>query len=353
MTRLRIIAVFVLGLFCLTSTPAAAIDAAQPAPAAFLSPIVRDGAFPARRGGSRVVYAARVAAGGAQADLLIDGASVASRPLRGGAQVIAFGWDARGDGDHTVAIQIKRAGGARVTSAVLRQPVFASGGVLGSMTAVPGGAFVMGTNDGPPDERPARTVTMRGYEIDRYEVTVGEFRAFLLRTGYRTTAEEQGRPADQTWRNDFARVDHPVRHVSWVDADKYCHAIGKRLPSEAEWEYAARGGDGRIFPWPGGFNPAFVSAGDTAPVGRNGANLSPVGAYDMAGNVWEWVQDWYRPDYYGQSGTNDNPRGPDKADQRVIRGGSFTNPPESLRVTQRLKADPTASAQDIGFRCAR
>ncbi len=353
MTGPRIIAAFAILLLALVRQPALAGDAWQGAPAVFLSPAVRDGVFPAQRAGSRVVYAARITPGGQQADLLVDGVRVASQRLRGGARVIAMGWEARGDGDHAVKIQIVRADGSRAGSAVVIQPVFGSAGAIGSMTPVAGGAFVMGTNDGPMDERPARMVTLRPYEIDRYEVTVGEFRAFLLRTGYKTTAEQQGKPADQTWRVDFDRVEHPVRNVSWADADKYCHSIGKRLPSEAEWEYAARGRDGRLYPWAGGFNPAFVASRDTYPVGRNGANVSPSGAYDMAGNVWEWVQDWYRPDYYAQGGNTDNPRGPQQGDQRVIRGGSFTNQPESMRVTQRVKADPTAWTLDIGFRCAR
>jgi formylglycine-generating enzyme required for sulfatase activity len=274
----------------------------------------------------------------------------------GRAAVVSLSWDASGDGERKLQLRgFDANGAARLLGVPVRQPLFGGAGPLGSMLTVPGGSFVMGHNGGPDDEKPERTVTLKPYEIDRYEVTVGEFRAFLLRTGYKTTAETGGKPGDQSWRNDFSagRLDHPVRFVSWNDADKYCHAIGKRLPSEAEWEYAARGGDKRLYPWGPAFDPARVVPGDTQRVGRIGANVSPLGAYDMAGNVWEFVQDWYRPDYYGQPNNSDNPRGPDQGDQRVIRGGSYSNAQDELRVTRRIKIDPNATNADVGFRCAR
>jgi formylglycine-generating enzyme required for sulfatase activity len=221
------------------------------------------------------------------------------------------------------------------------------------MVQVPEGAFTMGDDAGQPDERPARGVRLSAFQIDRYEVTVGEFREFVRATNYQSDAERQGKPAGETWRADNvgARFDHPVRFVSWWDADKYCRWRNKRLPSEAEWERAARGDDRRRFAWGTDFDPARVPANDTAPVGFYLTNGSPVGAYDMSGSVWEWVNDWYAPDYYAR-GTNDNPPGPDSGDQRVLRGGSFTNGPDDMRVTRRIKDDAGRGNGDVGFRCA-
>jgi len=334
---------------------AGAAPAAEPAPTVeILSPA---GARLARAG-RPLFFAIHAAspAGLARVELLADDQPAVSRSLNGAARLnTVLRWQPDADGDFTITAQVIDRAGRRERSAPISLAVRGANGPLGSMIQVPAGAFVMGDDAGNDDEKPARAVRMPDFKIDRYEVTVGEFRAFVQATNYRTLAEQAGRPWNETWRVDEvgARFDHPVRYVSWWDADKYCRWLGKRLPTEAEWEYAARGSDGRAYPWGDNFDPSRVPGPrDTAPVGVYLANQSPFGAYDMAGNVWEWVNDWYRPDYYAQ-GQNDNPPGPAQADQRVIRGGSFTNLPQDLRTTRRIKDDPGSAHRDVGFRCAR
>jgi formylglycine-generating enzyme required for sulfatase activity len=293
-------------------------------------------------------------------ELYANDQPVASKQISGVASANAIlRWQPSANGDLQIkAKAIDRAGRQLWTDAFVL-PARGAEGPIGSMIQVPAGPFKMGDNAGAPDEQPEREVTLPAYQIDRYEVTVGEFREFVRATNHQTDAEKAGKPASETWRADNvgSRFDHPVRFVSWWDADKYCRWAGKRLPTEAEWERAARGpstgsGDGRKFAWGNDFDPARVAVSDTTAVGFFLNNGSPVGAYDMSGNVWEWVNDWYRPDYYAQN-QNDNPQGPQQADQRVIRGGSFTNGADEMRVTRRIKDDAGRANRDVGFRCAK
>ena len=349
--RLALTSVMLLSMICSASLAHAAttID--------ITSPSIANNAFRMARANTplRFTVSAANPAGIATIELYANDTKVAEKAANGRVNVnVVLAWSPNANGDVQIkARAVDKAGGEAWTPAFVL-PVRGADGPLGSTIAIPASAFKMGSNDGQADEKPEREVKLHAYEIDRYEVTVGEFREFVRATSHKTSAEEQGKPAEQIWRIDSAKFDNPVRFVSWNDADKYCHWRGKRLPTEAEWERAARGsGDSRKFAWGNDFEAARVAPKTgPMPVGFYLNNGSPVGAYDMTGNVWEWVQDWYRPDYYAQN-ANDNPQGPDKADQRVIRGGSFTNGPDDLRVTRRIKNDPGSSHADVGFRCAK
>jgi len=304
------------------------------------------------------------------------------------------------------------------------------------MVWIPGGTFAMGSDDGPPDESPAHSVTLDGFWMDHTEVTNAQFKAFVDATHYVTVAERTPKredfrgqvpniediPAENlvpgsicfnehfdprtltkddplwpyrvwkyvkgaNWRhpdgpdtNVDDRLQHPVVHVSWDDAVAYCKWAGKRLPTEAEWEYAARGGlKGAAYPWGNdlvqngkwllniwqgefpGKNEVKDGFRTTAPV----ASFPPngYGLYDMAGNAWEWCSDFYRPDYYRYSPLH-NPPGPsDSFDpnepnyvKRVQRGGSFMcsdNYCRGYRVAARMKGTPDSGTYHTGFRCVR
>ncbi len=291
------------------------------------------------------------------------------------------------------------------------------------MVWIPGGTFRRGSED-ESDARPVRTIAVNGFWMDRTEVTNAQFAAFVRATGYVTIAERPpdpalfpgaprevlvpgsivfnppsgivnlGRPLSwwryqpgADWRHPQGpgrsidgREDHPVVHVCWEDADAYARWAGKRLPTEAEWEYAARGAlDGKPYVWGNESRPATESPANiwqgrfptrntaedgyrtTAPVGSFPPN--GFGLHDMAGNVWEWCADWYRPDAYA-SAPSCNPRGPDSSfdpdepgvPKRVMRGGSFMCSEEycsRYRPGSRGKGSPDSGACHIGFRCVR
>jgi serine/threonine-protein kinase len=216
------------------------------------------------------------------------------------------------------------------------------------MVRVPGGTFRQGATDREPDERPVRRVRLRPFRIDRLEVTRASYRECVRAGACRPARKYPGAVGPHL----------PVVGVSWHDAAAYCAWRGKRLPTEAEWERAARGTDGRRFPWGepleckranfGNFAGAGPCAGQNpgkvVPVGQRPGGVSPVGAEDMAGNVWEWTADPYRSYRSGRLAA--------PADHRVVRGGSCCSYFAMPTTTNRLAFPADYADRDIGFRCA-
>jgi formylglycine-generating enzyme required for sulfatase activity len=223
-----------------------------------------------------------------------------------------------------------------------------------SMVLVPAGEFTMGSLGGDSDEQPVHKVYVSAFFMDKHQVAVGQYARFL-------EATHQERPAEWTAMNKPAYQNRPIANVDWAEADTYCKWAGKRLPTEAEWEKAARGTDGRTYPW--GNEPptqlhanagkeVFSNRGTLTPVGTFDAGKSPYGIYDMAGNVWEWVSDWYDQDYYKSSPVQ-NPPGPRKGDYKVVRGGSWGSGADDLRSADRETHLPSFRGFGTGFRCAK
>ena len=242
------------------------------------------------------------------------------------------------------------------------------------------------------DQRPQHTVYVHAFWIDQTEVTVGMFRTFVKATGYVTTAEREGHghpykagPKEDEWPDvpgaywqhprgpgSEAQDDHPVVQVSWDDAAAYCAWVGGGLPTEAQWEKACRGTDGRMYPWGDEFDPRRMNYCDaqcpvtrwnhdptfddgfaySSPVGSYPGGASPYGALDMAGNVWEWTADRYDPRYYATSPYQD-PQGPETGAERVQHGGAWYDAGRAgwLTCTIRHATSPRNRADDLGFRC--
>jgi formylglycine-generating enzyme required for sulfatase activity len=233
------------------------------------------------------------------------------------------------------------------------------------MVLVPAGAFWMGSSEGDSDERPMQQVYLRAFWIDRYEVTNAQYTEFLNATqgdqercGGHICADTKVENPDSHLVYEKGRYmvergydNHPVTEVSWYGAQAYCERYGKRLPSEAEWEKAARGTDGAAYPWGEEFDPHKLNSdyrvGDTTPVGSYTGGASPYGAYDMAGNVWEWVTDWYAA-YPGSA--YPSPFFDHK--YKVVRGGSWNHPADDARCARRDIAHPDRRLRVVGFRCA-
>jgi len=225
---------------------------------------------------------------------------------------------------------------------------------------VPAGEFTMGS-DGNSDEQPIHKVNLSAFWIDQTEVTNKQYAACVSANQCKPPSNTSSYTHSSYYGNSQFD-DYPVIYVSWNDAKSYCEWAGRRLPTEAEWEKAARGTDERIYPWGNtapnkdllNFN---LIVGDTTKVGSYETGKSFYGAYDMAGNVWEWVNDWYQKGYYATLGNNaSNPQGPSGGDDRVLRGGAWNNYSYydvSVRSADRYKSYPSVTFNYIGFRCAR
>jgi len=217
------------------------------------------------------------------------------------------------------------------------------------MVFVPAGDFTMGSLV-QKVESPVHTVYLDGFWIDTYEVTNARYKACEDAGGCQPHLSDD-------YYKDPSHSDYPVGQIIWDDAQTYCKWAGERLPTEAEWEKAARGTDARIYPWGNTFDPArlnsaFNSDLQATAVGSFPAGASPYGAMDIAGNVWEWVADWYDEIYYSQS-PRDNPQGPASGVQKVARGGGYGGTDAVMRTTQRRELWPDERGAWLGFRCAR
>lgn len=237
-------------------------------------------------------------------------------------------------------------------------------GGSGEMVHVPAGWFTMGRDDGMDREAPTHRVYLDAFYIDRYEVTNAEYKECV--DAGACPAPDPSLPGSNTRRSYYPNPDYanyPVIMVSWGDADAYCRWANKRLPTEAEWEKAA-GWDPNTeamydYPWgnsaptPDLLNYGESGFADTTEVGSYPEGRSPTGAYDMAGNVWEWVNDWYSSDYYARSPER-NPTGPASGTDKIYRGGSWRESnPAMVRVTFRGHTEPENFWVALGFRCAK
>lgn len=265
--------------------------------------------------------------------------------------------------------------GAKVQQDVETRVLTLPSGIDVTQVWVPTGIFIMGDEEGEEDEKPAHEVYLDGFWLDQTEVTNVAFAAFLNDRGNQEEAgitwlevDDEDALIQENEQGKFVAKDifeeHPVIEVSWYGAVAYCHWAGGYLPTEAQWEKAARGELGVTWPWGNEFNGNNLNwyvgqyltpkgYTETAKVGSYRWGASPYGAFDMAGNVWEWVADWYANDYY-QISPYENPLGPIGSDRerKVLRGGSSVGFDVHVRTFTRDWSFPTTRNQYIGLRCA-
>jgi formylglycine-generating enzyme required for sulfatase activity len=238
---------------------------------------------------------------------------------------------------------------------------------------VPAGEFEMGSSkaedpQASEEELPQHTVYLRDYWIDKTEVSNAQYAMCVADSGACTKPANNSSETRGSYYDDSQYADYPVVFVSWSQAAAYCEWAGRQLPTEAEWEKAARGQDGRIYPWGSSFDGTLANYcdvncqtawkdshfddgySDTSPVGEYPAGVSMYGALDMAGNVYEWVADWFGP--YSQ-GPQTDPTGPDSGSEKIIRGGSWGDDPAHIRSSIRSPINADKWLDFVGFRCAR
>jgi formylglycine-generating enzyme len=234
------------------------------------------------------------------------------------------------------------------------------------MVEIPGGKFIVGSDAGEEDEKPAHEANVPAFLIDKYEVTNLQFRDFIDAGGYGDNKfwinggwelkEKNKLYEPYFWKNPRWNADNaPVVGVSWYEAAAYAEWAGKRLPTEAEWEKAAKGASGTAYPWGNTFVKGCANCGTetAAAVGSMKNGRSEAGVYDLIGNVWEWCADWYDSGYYSLSEA-DSPKGPEKGDKKSLRGGSYMEPEGSVCATSRKSRAPEDRRFScVGFRCAK
>lgn len=223
------------------------------------------------------------------------------------------------------------------------------------MVLIADGPFTMGSNDGDPDEMPEHQAFLNAYYMDKKEVTQAEYERYVKMT-------KRGKAFVPVFEDDISKIqgpDLPAMGMSWTDADAYCKWAGKRLPTEAEWEKAARGETKRKYAWGDQFETGRANLNGNedgfqylAPPGAFESGRSPYGLYDMTGNVAEWVADTYDEHYYRKT-PYQNPPGPEGGDHKVIRGGSWRETPPNARLTKRFQARIWRTDATIGIRCAK
>jgi len=225
------------------------------------------------------------------------------------------------------------------------------------MVYVPAGEFTMGSNDGDSDEKPVHTVYLDAFWIDKYEVTNALYKK-CVDAGKCSPPSESRSYTRSSYYGNTQYDNYPVIYVTWENANQYCTWANKKLPTEAQWEKAARGTDGRTYPWGSTFDSTKLNSsysnprtGDTTAVGSYPSGASSYGAMDMVGNVLEWVADWYGENYYASS-PKSNPTGPTTGQYRVVRGGSWYFQSGKLSTVGRDKGNPVSRVYDLGFRCA-
>lgn len=243
-----------------------------------------------------------------------------------------------------------------------------TGTAAASAVEIPAGWFVMGDAQGQSDARPAHRVYLSAFAIDRFEVSNRDYAA-CVSAGACQAPERTDSETRPSYFTDPRFAGYPVIAVTYADAAAFCAWRGARLPTEAQWEKAARGTDRRIYPWGSTFDPTRLNYcdrtcdqpwsdqnhddgyDDTAPVDAFPGGASPYGVMNMTGNVWEWVADWYDPNYYAHSPSHD-PSGPATGTQRVTRGGGFYDDRVFTSSIMRRRFTPDVASTSLGFRCA-